>query len=62
MRTLIVKSSRPRNPLVAAARLRRAGRHGPQPGAARQAGRRALKQELSRLDAPQAVRGKPPSV
>jgi hypothetical protein len=46
MTKLIVKSAKPRNPLVAAARFRRAGKHGAQPGAARQAERQALLREL----------------
>lgn len=61
MTSLIVKPSKPRNPLVAAARFRRAGKHGAQPGAARQAGRKALKRELSRLDLSRDARGKPTS-
>jgi hypothetical protein len=61
MTTLIVKPSRPRNPLVAAAHFRHAGKHGPQDGAARQADRQALKNEISRLDLPRSVRSKPPN-
>ncbi len=62
MSTLTVKSSKPRNPLVAAARFRRAGKHAPEAGAERQAERRSLKNELSRLDLPRHVRGKPPGL
>ena len=62
MTRLIVKSSKPRNPLVAAARFRRAGKHGPQAGTQRKAERQALKNELSRLELSRDVRGKPPSV
>jgi len=50
MSTLIVKSRKPRNPLVAAARFRRAGKHGHQAGATRRAGRAALKRELALID------------
>lgn len=57
----IVKASKPRNPLVAAARFRRAGRHGAGRGAERREGRQALKRELSTLALPRDVRGKPPS-
>jgi hypothetical protein len=62
MTRLIVPTRKPRNPLVAAARLRRAGKHGPQAGAQRQAERKALKNELHRLELSRDVRGKPPSV
>jgi hypothetical protein len=62
MSKLIVKASRPRNPLVAAARFRQAGRHGHGGGAQRREGRQALKRELSKLDLPCAVRSKPPSL
>ena len=63
MTKLIVNASRPRNPLVAAARFRQAGQHGTGDGAERREGRQALKRELSMLDLPRtAVRGKPPSL
>jgi len=62
MTRLIVKSPKPRNPLVAAAHFRRAGRHGPQGGPRRQVERQALKNELSCLELSRDVRGKPPSV
>ena len=63
MTTLIVKSSKPRNPLVAAARFRRAGKHGAaNPGDARRAGRKALKNEISALNLPRTERARPPSV
>ncbi len=59
MSRLIVKASRPRNPLVAAARFRRAGRHGAGTGGKRRDAHRALERELSSLDLP---RGKPPGL
>jgi hypothetical protein len=62
MTTFTIKPSRPRNPLVAAARFRRAGKHAPLAGAARQAGRKALKSEMSSLDLPRNMRSKPPSL
>ena len=62
MTTLIVKSSKPRNPLVAAARFRRAGKHAGGAGDARRAGRKALKNEISTLDLPRTERARPPSV
>lgn len=62
MSKLIVKAPKPRNPLVAAARFRRAGQHGAGQGAARREGRQALKRELSKLDLPCDVRSKPPSL
>ena len=62
MSKLIVKASRPRNPLVAPARFRQAGQHGAGEGAARREGRQALKRELSKLDLPRTVRSKPPSL
>ena len=63
MPKLIVKASKPRNPLVAAARFRQAGQHGAGDGAERREGRQALKRERSKLDLPRAiVRSKPPSL
>lgn len=62
MTTLIVKSSKPRNPLVAAARFRRAGKHAAGAASARQSGRKALKNEISALDLPRTERVRPPSV
>ena len=62
MSKLIVKASRPRNPLVAAARFRRAGQHAAGDGAQRREGRQALKRELSTLALPRDVRSKPPSL
>ncbi len=50
MTKLIVKASRPRNPLVAAARFRHAGPHGRGERADRRDGRQALKRELAQLD------------
>lgn len=60
MSKLIVPTARPRNPLVAAARFRQAGPHGSGHRAERREGRLALKREVSRLDLPREVRGKPP--
>ena len=62
MSKLIVKASRPRNPLVAAARFRQAGQHAAGDGAQRREGRQALKRELSKLDLPCSVRSKPSSL
>lgn len=62
MSKFIVKTPKPRNPLVAAARLRRGGQHGADQGAERREGRQALKRELSKLDLPRDVRSKPPSL
>jgi hypothetical protein len=59
MSTSIVKTSKPRNPLVAAARFRHAGPHGTD-GAERREGRQALRHELSGLELPRTVRSKPP--
>jgi hypothetical protein len=58
----IVKASKPRNPLVAAARFRQAGQHGGGETTARREGRLALERELSTLDLPRDVRSKPPSL
>jgi len=62
MSKLIVPTARPRNPLVAAARFRQAGPHGGGQRAERREGDLALKRELSQLDLPRDVRGKPPSL
>ena len=62
MSRLIVKATKPRNPLVAAARFRQAGEHGARAGAERREGREALKRELSKLDLPRDLRSKPPSL
>jgi len=62
MSKFIVKTPKPRNPFVAAARLRHAGPHGAGQGAARREGQLALKRELSKLDLPRDVRGKPPGL
>ena len=62
MTPLIVKASKPRNPLVASARFRQAGQHGGREGSARREGREALKRELSTLDLPRHVRREPPSL
>ena len=61
MTKFIVKTAKPRNPLVAAARFRRAGQHGTGEGADRREGRQALKRELSMLEPTRTVRSKPPS-
>jgi hypothetical protein len=61
MTKLIVKPSKPRNPLVAAAHFRRAGRHG-DANHARRDGHRALRSEISGLELPRDVRSKPPSL
>ncbi len=62
MTTLILKPSKPRNPLVAAARFRRAGKHARPTGAARQADRKSLKTEMSGLDLSRDERSRPPSL
>lgn len=60
--TIATPSTKPRNPLVAAAHFRQAGRHGGKSAAVqRRAGRRALARELSSLELPRETRGKPPS-
>lgn len=41
---------KPRNPLVASARMRHAGSHRPTGGAVRQRQQRTLRQELDQLD------------
>jgi len=48
---ITLKTLKPRNPLVAAARFRRAGAHRPDSGQARRAGRREMRQELERMKA-----------
>ena len=62
MSKLIVPTSKPRNPLVAAARYRRTGQHGNADGATRRDGRQALKRELASLDLRRDVRSKPPGL
>jgi len=62
MSKLIVKAAKPRNPLVAAARFRQAGQHGAGVGGERREARRALERELSSLDLPRELRGKPPGL
>jgi hypothetical protein len=62
MSKFIVKASKPRNPLVAAARFRQAGQQGAKEGAARREGRQVLKRELSTLALPRDVHSKPPSL
>lgn len=46
---LILKTLKPRNPLVAASRQRRAGAHGKSAGARRQQEERGLRREIERL-------------
>ena len=46
---LVLKSPKPRNPLVSASRQRRAGAHGKSAGGRRQQGARELRQEIERL-------------
>ncbi len=60
MSKLIVKTPKPRNPLVAAARFRQAGTQGAQDGVARRQGRQALERELSTLALPRGLGSKPP--
>ena len=62
MSKLIVEATKPRNPLVAAARFRQAGPHAAGAGADRRAGRQALKRELTTLELPRNLRSKPPSL
>ena len=62
MSSSTVPASKPRNPLVAAARFRQAGRHGAQGGAARRDGRQAVRRDIADLDLPRNVRSKPPSL
>ena len=61
MTKLILEPSKPRNPLVAAARFRRAGKHG-NAGDTRREGHRALRRDLCGLDLPRDVRSKPPGL
>jgi hypothetical protein len=46
---LILKTLKPRNPMVALSRQRHAGSHQPSAGARRQQDRRALRLEVDRL-------------
>jgi hypothetical protein len=46
---IIVKALKPRNPLVAAARLRRAGSHRPDGRAMRRLGSQSLRRDLDQL-------------
>ena len=48
----IIPASVPRNPLVAAAKLRRAGSHRPSQKAERQQQARALRQQLKKIKSP----------
>ncbi len=52
MKTNAIKPLKPRNPLVAACRMRLAGAHRAGKGARRQQARRALRAELDRLRIP----------
>lgn len=47
---ITIAAFKPRNPLVAAARTRRAGSHRPTRGSVRQHLHRTLRQELDQLD------------
>ena len=49
---LIVPASAPRNPLVAAAKMRRAGSHRPSQKSERQQQARALRQQLKKIKSP----------
>lgn len=49
---LISASRKPRNPLVPAARMRRAGRHDAAVASARQRGQQSLRRELRELRPP----------
>jgi hypothetical protein len=46
---ITVKTPKPRNPLVAPAHFRRAGRHQPRSGSMRQQAGRALQRELTQF-------------
>ena len=52
MKTIHIQSLKPRNPLVAACRMRLAGSHRAGDGARRQQAKRALRVELDRLRVP----------
>jgi len=62
MSKFTVPASKPRNPLVAAARFRQAGRHGNGQGDVRHEGRQALKRELATLDLRRDARPEPPGL
>jgi hypothetical protein len=62
MSKFTVPASKPRNPLVAAARFRQAGQHGNSRGDARREGRQALKRELASLDLRRDARPEPPGL
>ncbi len=49
MKTMTLSALKPRNPLVAAARLRKAGVHRPGGGARRRQARQALRREIENL-------------
>ena len=48
---VFIAAAKPRNPLVAPSRLRRAGSHGPSAKAQRQQARHALRRELTHTGA-----------
>lgn len=52
MNTLRIKTLKPRNPLVAASRMRHAGAHRTSTSGLRQQGQAALRRELRELDRP----------
>lgn len=58
-RALTLCAPKPRNPFVAAARLRAAGRHGAEGGARRQRERQALRRELHATGPDPRHRGEP---
>lgn len=59
LRIALGAKPKPRNPFVAAAQLRAAGRHGPDAGARRQRDRQALRHELAHASTPRWPRGEP---
>ena len=50
---IVIATTKPRNPLVGPARLRRAGRHGASRKALRQQARQALRRDLTHAGAEQ---------
>jgi hypothetical protein len=60
MSKLIVPASKPRNPLVAAARFRQAGPHRNDRGTDRRDAKQALKREFANLDLSHSLRHDPP--
>jgi len=59
---ITVPATKPRNPLVAAARFRQAGPHERGPRRARRDERDALKRELAHLDLGRDARSEPPGL